>query len=145
MLMRFDPFREVDRLAQQAFGTLPRTPAMPMDAYRHDDAFVVNFDLPGVEPDSIELTVEKDVLTVKAERSFERSDGDQWLVAERPQGTFSRQLFLGTALDTDHIEAHYDRGVLTLRIPVAEQAKPRRIQVDSSGQRQAIDASSSAA
>jgi len=145
MLMRYDPFREVDRLAQQAFGTLTRSPAMPMDAYRSGDEFVVHFDLPGVDPDTIDLTIEKDVLTVKAERSFERSEGDQWLVAERPQGAFSRQLFLGTGLDADHIEAHYDRGVLTLRIPVAEQAKPRRIQIGSTNGTHAINASSQVA
>jgi HSP20 family protein len=118
---------------------------MPMDAYRHDDRFVVRFDLPGVDPDSIDLTVERNVLTVQAQRSWQRGEGEEWLAAERPQGTFSRQLFLGEALDVDHLEARYDNGVLTLTIPVAEQAKPRKVQITSSGGQKAIDADSSAA
>lgn len=128
MLMRFDPFREFDRLAPQAFGTV-RAPVMPMDAYRHGDQFVVHFDLPGVDPSSIDLTVEKNVLTVSAERSWTQQEGQDVVVAERPQGSFSRQLFLGESLDADRIEADYDNGVLTVNIPVAEQAKPRKVQI----------------
>jgi HSP20 family protein len=128
MLMRFDPFRELDRLSEQA-GRGSRSPVMPMDAYRHGDAVVINFDLPGIDADSIELTVEKNVLTVKAERGWQASEDDEVIVAERPQGSFSRQLFLGEGLDLDHIEANYDAGVLRLTVPVAEQAKPRRVQV----------------
>lgn len=130
MLMRTDPFRELDRLTQQFFGfhgTGTRPAVMPMDAYRHDNEFVVHFDLPGVSPDSIDLDVERNVLTVKAERIPE-TDADLQ-VAERPRGVFSRQLFLGDTLDLDKIQASYDAGVLTLRIPVAEQAKPRKIAV----------------
>src|SRR5690242_5365702 len=116
MLMRFDPFRELDRdferLTQRVWGT-GRAGVMPMDAYRRGDAFFAHFDLPGITPDSVELTVEKDVLTVKAERRVAHEDGDEVVVAERPQGEFTRQLFLGEALDTDHIEASYDGGVLT--------------------------------
>lgn len=125
-----------------------RLPVMPMDAYRHDDRFVVNFEVPGVDPSSIELTVEKNVLTVSAERRWEPAEGDQVLVSERPQGSFSRQLFLGESLDADRIEANYDHGVLTVSIPVAEQAKPRRVEISdgsSGGQARVIDASSSAA
>ena len=141
MLMRFDPLRDVDRMLEQAFGD--RAPNMPMDAYRRDDNFFVHLDLPGVDPSSIDLAVEKNVLIVKADRSWQRREGDEWVVAERPQGTYTRQLFLGETLDPDHIEASYHDGVLTLRIPVAEQAKPRRIEVNTSGkQPESIEASS---
>jgi HSP20 family protein len=137
MLMRTDPFREFDRLTQQVFGnvagTWSRPTAMPMDAYRSGDEFVVVFDLPGVSPDAIELDVERNVLTVKAERRPTASGDDvEMQVAERPLGVFSRQLFLGDTLDADRIQASYDSGVLTLRIPVAEQAKPRKIAIASS-------------
>jgi HSP20 family protein len=131
MLMRTDPFRELDRLTQQVLGTRTQPAAMPIDAYRRGDVFVVDFDLPGVDPGSIDLTVERNVLTVHASRSRPTEGEDvELLIAERPQGTFSRQLFLGESLDTDHIEANYSAGVLTLRIPVAEKAKPRRLEVN---------------
>ena len=129
MLMRTDPFREFDRLTQQAFGTAARPAAMPIDAYRQGDQFIVEFDLPGVAPDSIDLTVEKNVLTVHAERRRSQSENVELLVGERPQGRFSRQLFLGETLDTEHIDARYSDGVLTLKVPVAERAKPRRVAV----------------
>jgi HSP20 family protein len=136
MLMRTDPFRELDRLTQQVFGNLPgtwsRPTAMPMDAYRDGDQFVVCFDLPGVHSDAIELDVERNVLTVKAERRPVSGDNVEMQVAERPLGVFSRQLFLGDTLDTDHIDASYEGGVLTLRIPIAEAAKPRRISIGTS-------------
>ncbi|MBW0116648.1 Hsp20/alpha crystallin family protein [Pseudonocardia abyssalis] len=137
MLMRTDPFRELDRLTQQAFttnpGTWTRPTAMPMDAYRDGEQFVVCFDLPGVEPEAIELDVERNVLTVKAERR-PRITGEhvEMQVAERPLGVFSRQLFLGDTLDVEHIDAGYEAGVLTLRIPIAERAKPRRISIRNS-------------
>ena len=140
MLMRTDPFRELDRLTQQVFGTsgtLARPAVMPMDAWRGGDTFHVEFDLPGVNPDSIDLDVERNVVTVKAERPAR--DGDTELIAaERPRGVFSRQLILGDNLDTEHIAASYDTGVLTLLIPVAEQAKPRKISIANadSGQKQ---------
>ncbi|SER03077.1 HSP20 family protein [Lentzea xinjiangensis] len=133
MLMRTDPFRELDRLTQQVFGTTgtwSRPTAMPMDAYRDGEQFVVCFDLPGVAPDAIELDVERNVLTVKAERRPVGKDVEMQ-VSERPLGAFSRQLFLGDTLDTDHIDAQYDAGVLTLRIPIAERAKPRKIAINS--------------
>ena len=134
MLMRTDPFREFDRFAQQVLGsgqgTWSRPSAMPMDAYRHGDDFVVEFDLPGVDPAAIELSVERNVLTVRAERRPGRRDDDvEMQVSERTLGVFSRQLFLGDTLDTDRIAADYASGVLTLRIPVAERAKPRTISV----------------
>ena len=143
MLMRTDPFRDLDRLTQQMFGapgTLARPSAMPMDAWRDGDSFLVEFDLPGVNPESIDLDVERNVVTVRAERPVRASDAEL-IAAERPRGVFSRQLVLGDNLDTEHIEASYDAGVLTLRIPVAEQAKPRKIAITNSGEkRQAIDA-----
>jgi HSP20 family protein len=133
MLMRTDPFRELDRLTQQVFGNNPgtwsRPTAMPMDAYREGDHFVVCFDLPGVPSDAIELDVERNVLTVRAERRPVNGEHVEMQVAERPLGMFSRQLFLGDTLDTDHIDASYEAGVLTLRIPIAEKAKPRRITI----------------
>jgi HSP20 family protein len=140
MLMRTDPFREFDRLTQQAFGTPTRPAAMPIDAYRHGDEFVVQFDVPGVDADSIDLTVEKNVLTVHAERKRNGAEGVELLVGERPHGTFSRQLFLGETLDTDRIDAQYTDGVLTLRLPIAEKAKPRRVPIKGGDGTHAIDA-----
>jgi HSP20 family protein len=130
MLMRFDPFRELDRLTQQAFPQ-GRPSAMPMDAYRQGSTFVVRFDLPGVSRESIDMTVEKNVLTVTAERTWTRGEEDEVLVAERPHGRFSRQLFLGESLDPARIEAAFADGVLTITIPVAEQAQPRKVELSS--------------
>jgi HSP20 family protein len=146
MLMRTDPFRELDRLTQQVFGNVPgtwsRPTAMPMDAYRVGDEFVVAFDLPGVSPDAIELDVERNVLTVKAERRpTVAGDNVELEVAERPFGVFSRQLFLGEALDVEHVSASYEAGVLRLRIPVAEQAKSRKIEISAAeGEKKQINA-----
>lgn len=131
MLMRTDPFRDLDRLAQQAFGTPSRPAPMPIDAYRLGEEFVVEFDLPGIDPSSIDLTVERNVLTVHARRDRGGLDGAEFLVAERPHGTFSRQLFLGESLDSERIDARYEDGVLTLRVPVAEKAKPRRVPIST--------------
>lgn len=139
MLMRTDPFREFDRLTQQALGTTARPAAMPIDAYRQGDEFIVEFDLPGVAPDSIDLTVEKNVLTVHAERRRSHGENVELLLGERPQGRFSRQLFLGETLDTEHIDARYTDGVLTLKVPVAERAKPRRVAVRAGDSSSAID------
>jgi HSP20 family protein len=136
MLMRTDPFRDLDRLAQQVLGTPARPAAMPIDAYRRGDEFVVEFDLPGVDTASIELTVEKNVLTVHAQRRRSTSEGVEMLVGERPQGTFSRQLFLGDSLDTERINADYTDGVLVLRLPIAEKAKPRRVPINLSDNNQ---------
>ena len=143
MLMRTDPFRELDRLTQQLFGTngtTSRPAVMPMDAYRDGEQFVVHFDLPGVDPASIDLDVERNVLTVKAERAPTYGDDVELQVAERPRGVFSRQLFLGDTLDADRIEAHYDAGVLTLRLPIAEKAKPRKIEITGGSQARQIHA-----
>jgi HSP20 family protein len=129
MLMRTDPFRELDRLTSQVFGTPARPAAMPIDAFRSGDTFVVEFDLPGVSAESIDLTVERNVLTVHAKRERHTAEAAELIVSERPFGTFSRQLFLGETLDAEHLTARYTDGVLRVEIPVAEQAKPRKIEV----------------
>ena len=131
MLMRFDPFRELDRLADSTVMRRGAIPVMGMDAYRHGDHVTVHFDLPGVDPDSIDITIEKNQLTVAAERRWDFDDDEvtQVIAAERPQGSFSRSIFLGEGLDSDRIDADYDNGVLTLTVPVAETAKPRKVSV----------------
>lgn len=131
-VVRSDPFRDYDRFFQQLFGAPQggtRTMAMPLDAFRKGDEFLIQFDLPGVSAESVELTVEDNVLTVRAERPSPKADGIETLIAERPYGTFTRQVFLGENLDTQHVEANYEAGVLTLSIPVAPHAKPRRIEI----------------
>ena len=131
MLIRTaDPFRDLDRLAQQVLGTTNRPAVMPMDAWREGDEFVIEFDLPGVAAESIDLDVERNVLTVRAERVARNGDWEM-LASERPRGIFTRQLVLGDNLDLAKIEAGYEGGVLRLRVPVAEQAKPRKIQISS--------------
>ena len=135
MLMRTDPFRELDRLTQQVFGTAARPALMPMDAWRDGDTFHIEFDLPGVSPGSIDLDVERNVLTVRADRPS-RDVNVELIAAERPSGVFSRQLILGDNVDLDKISASYQDGVLSLQVPVAEKAKPRKIAVEASdGQR----------
>jgi HSP20 family protein len=136
MLMRTDPFREFDRVASQLLGTVTGTAAhpnpMPMDAFREGEAFVVCFDLPGISLEAIVLDVERNVLTVKAERRpVPLGDDVEMQVSERPAGVFSRQLFLGETLDAEHIAAEHRGGVLTLRIPIAASAKPRKIAISS--------------
>ena len=131
MLMRTDPFRELDRLTQQVLGTAARPASVPMDAYRKGDSFFVHVDLPGVNADDVEMTVEKNVLTIRAERRSSAPEDAEFVVAERPQGAVTRQLFLGESLDTENISASYDAGVLTLAIPVAEPARPRRISIST--------------
>src|ERR1700761_2829717 len=129
MLVRSDPFRQFDRLAEQVFGTVARPAAMPMDAWRSGNAFVVEFDLPGIDPASIDLDVERNVLTVRAERRPATGPEVELVAAERPGGVFRRQVMLGDGLDTAGITASYNGGVLRLNIPVAERAKPRKITV----------------
>jgi HSP20 family protein len=144
MLMRSEPFTEVNRLAQQLFGattagTWSRSTTMPVDAIRNGDEFVIAFDLPGVDADAIDIDVERNVLTVRAERRpIDLGEQAVTQLTERPLGVFSRQLFLGDALDTEHIDAAYENGVLVLRIPIAERAKPRKVSVaarEDSGQK----------
>ncbi|AXE24850.1 Hsp20/alpha crystallin family protein [Streptomyces globosus] len=139
MLMRTDPFREMDRLAQQLLGpgTWSRPSAMPMDAYRDGDTYVIAFDIPGVAKEAVDIDVERNMLTVRAERRpAAKSDQAQVELSERPLGVFSRQVVLADTLDTEHIEADYDAGVLTLRIPIAERAKPRKIAIGDGSRRQ---------
>ena len=133
MLMRFDPFRDLDRLTQNLWsGEARRLNGVPMDAYRKGSEFLVHFDVPGIDPNGIELTVEKNVLTVTAERARQWGDDvEEVVVSERPVGSFSRQLFLGETLDSENIQANCENGVLTLRIPVAEAAKPRKVSITS--------------
>ena len=139
MLIRTDPFRDLDRFAAQVFGTAARPTGMPMDAWREGDRFIVEFDLPAVDPESVDVDVERNVLTVRAERRLQSEKDIELIAAERPRGIFSRQVILGDALDTEHIEASYQAGVLRLTIPVAEKAKPRKIMIQSDAQnRQAI-------
>jgi len=131
--LRFDPFRDFDRLAAEVFGTA-RTPAlMPMDVLRTGDQFVCKFDLPGIDADSLDVSAENNTLTVRAERHRRDPEDSTYLVSERASGTYSRQLVLGDGLAVDDIRADYTDGVLTLTIPVAEQAKPRRIEVGRGG------------
>lgn len=129
MLMRTDPFRDLDRLTEAILGTRTRPAVMPMDAYREDNTFVIHLDLPGVATESIDLTVERNVLTVHAERRPARADSAERVVAERSHGVFSRQVFLGDTLDAEHLAADYDAGVLTITIPITEKAKPRKVEV----------------
>ncbi len=133
MSIGYDPFRELEQLTQQLVsgGRTPRS--FPMDAYRRGDDFFVHLDLPGVNPDSIDITVEAGTLTIRADRHFEQQEGDEIIVSERPQGTFSRELRLGRTVDSENIAASYEDGVLTLTLPVAQQARPRRIEVRGSG------------
>ena len=130
MLMRTDPFRDLDRLAQQMLGpgTTSRPAVMPMDAWRDGDTFRIEFDLPGVAPETLDIDVERNVLTIRAERPARRGDWEP-LAAERPTGLFSRQLVLGDNLDLERLQANYDNGVLALAVPVAERATPRKIEI----------------
>ncbi len=134
MLMRTDPFRDFDRLTDAVFGTAARPAVMPMDAYRDQNAFVIELEVPGVNPDSIDVTIERNVLTVHAERKPGHEGDVERVVGERSYGVFSRQVFLGETLDTDNLAADYEAGVLKIRIPVAEQAKPRKIAIGSNGE-----------
>lgn len=141
MLMRTDPFRDLDRLAEAVLGTRARPAVMPMTAYREDGTFVVHLDLPGVSLDSIDLTVEQNVLSIHAERKPPTGDSAERVVDERSYGVFSRQLFLGETLDSDQLAASYENGVLTLTIPIAEKAKPRKVEINSgAGDRKEINA-----
>ncbi|MGV9428634.1 Hsp20/alpha crystallin family protein [Streptomyces sp. NPDC003656] len=138
MLMRTDPFRELDRIVDRVWGTAARPAGMPMDAWREGDTFVVELDLPGVTPESIDLDVEQNVLTVRADRRPAYGENAETVITERPAGTFSRQLFLGETLDSERIDASYEAGVLRLRIPVADQAKPRKIAISGGDTRKEI-------
>ena len=128
-VMRFDPFHDFDRITEQLLGGTRGMRTIPMEAYRRGDQFFIHLDLPGVVPDDVDLTIERNVVTIRAQRQSPRQEGDEVLIDERPQGSFTRQLFLGENLDAERLNASYDTGVLTITIPVAEQAKPRRVQI----------------
>jgi HSP20 family protein len=136
MAIGYDPFREFEQLTQQLLsgGRAPRS--FPMDAYRRGDEFFVHLDLPGVDPDSIDVTVESGVVSIGAERRFEQKDEDEIIVSERPQGRFNRELRVGAVVDVDRIDATYEGGVLTITLPVSERAKPRTVRVQSRGEEQ---------
>ncbi|MFK0238504.1 Hsp20/alpha crystallin family protein [Streptomyces vinaceus] len=142
MLMRTDPFREMDRIVQQlsgTSGTWSKPSVMPMDAYREGEEYVIAFDLPGVSTEAIDIDVERNMLTVKAERRpVAKADSVKVELSERPLGVFSRQIVLADTLDTERIKADYDAGVLTLRIPIAERAKPRKISIGGESDRKQI-------
>ncbi|MGW6844391.1 Hsp20/alpha crystallin family protein [Streptomyces sp. NPDC054958] len=142
MLMRTDPFREMDRIVQQlsgASGTWSKPSVMPMDAYRDGDEYVIAFDMPGVSTEAIDIDVERNMLTVKAERRpVAKADSVKMELSERPLGVFSRQIMLADTLDTERIQADYDAGVLTLRIPIAERAKPRKVSIGAGSGRKQI-------
>jgi len=142
MLLQHDPFRDLDRLTQQVFGTVARPTSMPLDAWKDGDAFVVELDLPGMDPEKIDIDVERNVLTIRAERLSRLPDAANAVANERPWGLFSRQLVLGDSLDTERVDADYTAGVLRLRIPVAEQAKPRKINVLSRDKREHVESKS---
>jgi HSP20 family protein len=134
MAVIYDPFRDMDRLTSQLMGSLPQGRAprwMPLDLFRSGDHYVVNIDLPGVDPGSIDLDVDGNTLSIKAERTLQANDGAQWLTQERPSGSFMRQLALGEGLDVAGIHASYENGVLTLTIPVSEKSKPRKIEIQT--------------
>ena len=142
-LMRFDPFRELDRLADQALSGGRSARTLPMEALRRGDQFIVAIDVPGSDPNDIDVTVERNVVEITAQRRPIRQEGDEVIVDERPQGEFRRQLFLGENLDPDNLSAACDRGVLTLTIPVSEASKPRKVQIGhSNGGQQAVQTSS---
>lgn len=143
-LMRFDPFRELDRLADQALAGARTARTLPMEALRRGDQFIVSIDVPGTEAKDIDLTVERNVVEITAHRRPIRQEGDEVIVDERPQGEFRRQLFLGDNLNPDHLSATCDRGVLTLTIPVSEASKPRKVQIGNSNAGQQAVATGSA-
>jgi HSP20 family protein len=144
MLVRFDQFRDYDRLTEQFDQIWRRASAtVPMDAYRHGNEVILDLDLPGLDPDAIDLTVERDVLTISANRHWDRKEDDEVFAAERPHGAFIRRVLLGDSLDTSNLQASYDHGVLTVTLPVAEQAQPRKIEIGSGHSQAAIEVSTS--
>ena len=147
-VLRFDPFRDLDRMTEQLLGVpagTPRTPRfMPMDLYRSGDHYVLHADLPGVDPGSVDVSVDNGTLSIRAQRSSRTEDGVEWLASERFTGSYLRQLSLGDGIDADAIHATYENGVLTVTIPMAEKARPRRIQIDTRAERTAIDGTAEA-
>lgn len=141
---RVDPFREMDRLLTQVLASDRAAATMPMDLYRDGDHYVLHVDLPGADPGTIDVNVEDRTLTIRAERTPRTEHDVQWLAKERPVGTYARQLTVGRGLALDRISATYADGVLTLTVPVAEDAKPRRIEVQHGTAPTSIEAGASA-
>jgi HSP20 family protein len=139
--LRFDPFRELDRFASEMMGAARAPRLMPLDAYRHGENYVLHFDLPGIDTESLEVVAERNTLTVRATRSTDAPQEAQFVMAERPSGQYSRQIVMGDGLDLEAVSANYRDGVLTVTIPVKEQAKPRRIEIgrDSSDGHKVIE------
>ena len=141
-VLRFDPFRDLDRLTEQLLGapaSSTRVPRfMPMDLFRSGDHYVLLADLPGIDPGSVDVSVDNGTLTIRAERSGRTDESAEWLASERFTGSYMRQLSLGEGIDAERIAATYENGVLTVTIPMAEKAKPRRIRVDSRGEHAVI-------
>lgn len=131
MAMYWDPFRELDRLATSMLDSRQGPRVMPIDLHRDGDHYVLSADLPGVDPGSVDVDIDGQLLTIRAERTLRSDEQTQWLVRERPSGSFLRQLTLGDGLDTASISAHYENGVLSVVIPVSERAKPRKVEVQA--------------
>jgi HSP20 family protein len=138
MASTFDPFRELDRVAGALFDTRQGPRLMPMDLYRDGDTYVLSADLPGIDPGSVDIDVDGQLLTIRAERTLSSGEGVKWLTRERQAGSFLRQLNLGQGIDTDRIEAHYANGVLSVTIPMSEKARPRKIEVKSQADTQTV-------
>jgi len=138
-IMRFDPLREFDRITEQVLASTRALRAIPMEAYRRGDMFYVHLDLPGVDEADAEVTVEGNMVNVRAQRTSPRQEGDEVIVDERPHGTFARQLLLGENLDVGGLTATYERGVLTLTIPVSSAAKPRRVEIAAEAKRRRVE------
>ena len=144
MLTRFDPLVDLERIGSELFGPIARwSTAMPLDAFRHEDSWTVRVDLPGVDPSTVDLTVDRNVLRIEATRNWQPGEGDQVLAIERPRGTFTRQLMLGEDLDPGAISADYRDGVLTVTLPVAEAAKPKKVAITTSGPSSVVEVPSS--
>lgn len=139
MVARFDPFQELERVSQALFGTRQGPRMMPMDLYREGDHYILNADLPGIDPGSVDVDVDGQMLSIRAQRTMKEAEGTKWLLREREGGTFLRQITLGQDIDVEHISAHYDNGVLSVTIPVSEATKPRKIQVMAGHKQEAVE------
>jgi HSP20 family protein len=140
MTARFDPFQELERVSQAVFGSRQGPRVMPMDLYREGDHYILNADLPGLDPGSVDIDVDGQLLTIRAQRTLKESEGTKWLLKEREGGSFLRQLTLGQDIDIDNIAAHYDNGVLSVTIPVSEATRRRKIEVAPGHRQEAVEA-----
>ena len=136
MAMTFDPFAELDRLTGNLLGTQQGPKFMPVDLYRDGDRYVLNADMPGLDPGSVDIDIDGQLLSIRARRTAEDRDGVSWIARERPFGSYLRQFNLGEGIDAENIAAHYDNGVLSVLLPVSERAKPRKIEVQNGSEQQ---------